>query len=226
MTKFSLLIIAFAACYFQSHAQQAHGKPAKYQYTYDFSILKEKIIDLSSIIDSDSICYFGLDFSNFIYRNLDTTQNQINLETDIKYWEKKFEKNIVRKNFSGFSQTLQKKFSRQVNSTLNIDQYSNLYRTDTTTQHLGLDSIQKIIKSYPSTDHNGQGFAVIMEEFDANVERVIMNFVFFDTHSKNIDWYVKIQATAGNLDTTRSWEKGMNDAFFRFRKVYYKRRRQ
>ncbi|MFT5777909.1 MAG: hypothetical protein ACI837_000857 [Crocinitomicaceae bacterium] len=187
-------------------------------------ILKEYSTDHLPILTTDTLLYCGLDFSEFILKKDSLNAPRATTISDITYWTDQFKRYCVgRKGNSRLSETLKKEIATSEEMNSHFSLMANP-RVDTVDQRIDKESIQRIINSYPKLKNNNAiAFTIIMESFDTRMDRVIMNFAFFDPSDNALLWTMKIQAPVKNFDSREAWARGMNSAFFRFQNMYHKR---
>lgn len=83
------------------------------------------------------------------------------------------------------------------------------------------DTVQKAISSYRLTRQTGTGFVIIAENFNKPNEVSTAWVTFFDIHTREIIWAVKVTGPARHMGYTTHWGSGLEDGVREFLNNYF-----
>ncbi len=201
-----IFIIQFVVVYGNTFAQNTKR-----------GILKEDIIDIKDVLSSDTLVYFGLDFSKLQLVDAQKVGTEIIVNKYFGAWINYIEQSSIRN--GALSVLLDNKVVLE-----NTEQVQNLFKNKMNENYiyftrtpLILDSIQEIVNNYNLPKFNNKiGFVIILETFDKLTDRAIINFTFFDITSKKVLWRIKSTGPAYGIGMTNHWGRGSENAIFFF----------
>lgn len=83
------------------------------------------------------------------------------------------------------------------------------------------DTVQKAVSSYQLTREKGMGLIVIAENFNKPDEVSTAWVTFFDIHTREIVWAVRVTGHAHHMGYTAHWGAGLEDGVRDFLKSYF-----
>jgi hypothetical protein len=159
-------------------------------------VLKNKIFDIKTIVNTETLTYYGLDFSLLKYVRPRVALNDDEMRKYLGAWFEFYLKEIPPRNFLfrwlGFKH-------------YNFDSNSAQSRIDSvakdwivvTTPEIEIADIALEISSYNLKGDSGLGFVIHPVEFNHIEENAKCYFTFFDISTREIRW---ICETTGNIN--------------------------
>ena len=204
-------------------AQFSHSRAVNH-YSDNFWIVEQKLIDPRPIHTAPKLMFNGMDFSQLVVVK---TESQIDTVStaNIARWNEIFEKRCVGKDKVLLKKMLGNSLSDCPSSAQNREENNQPYNQDRDTL-FKLSDIEHIVASYSDDCSVYPEFVAIAELFDPAIGGAIIDFVFFDPQSKKVLWYCKVQGKANVWNNEGTWGEAVNNAFFRFRKIYAKKKKE
>lgn len=187
-----------------------------------YRLVKEDSLNREIVLAAKEFTYYGIDFSHFNLVNGKKVGDEAVVLEYISTWI-----NLVNKRFI-INDKLEYQTDRKIEDLQEYVQHLHFERKDKwityTRTPLLLDSVQKIIytTAFPKAK-NQIGLVAIVGALDKDNESAYVNFVFFDTSTKEILWRLKYEGYNKNSGGMSSrWKKGLNTCFNGFFKYLRK----
>lgn len=188
----------------------------------DGFVFEEYKSNTGRLFHSDTIVYYGLDFTKAIYTFPDKVGEEKANQKFFAAWISYFEALIRPEDI--LVKLLKKNQASRFNPISIQYNYTNISPPWISEKcfSLTIDSLSRHIKAYSIRETSGIGFVINVENLNMSHKYVSAYFTFFDISTKDILWTVKVKGTPGGSGYSTFWAIGIYNALKEYIDRYYK----
>jgi hypothetical protein len=186
-------------------------------------VFEEYKKDIHKVVKSDTIVYYGLDFSNAVFTDPNKLGDDEYCKKYFSAWISYFEAMIKPEEI--IVKLLKKNIASKYNPVSIQHNYQDISHKwiNISGNSFGTDSLLMIVKSFKLKETSGTGFVINIENLNKNFYYVSAYFTFFDISTKEVLWSVKVKGTPNGSGYSAFWAEGIYDALKKYVNGYYKK---